>query len=128
MFTSSFTVYLATVIMSPVDWFIWIGAFTLVVFHLWYILNFKAYNQYQLEIRRDRLLYWCEFFPLAGLAGTMFGLLGTFASMGEGSADIATVIQKFSPALSTTLSGLLALMINLSCNFILSWKISASGN
>lgn len=106
------------------DWFIWLSGFVLVGFHIRYLWRRSEYSHPQMELRRDRLLYLCEFFPLLGLTGTMLGLMGTFGAMDTVKPDIAVVIQKFSPALSTTISGLGFLMVNLLFNFWLSWRLS----
>ncbi|MDO5565210.1 MAG: MotA/TolQ/ExbB proton channel family protein [Planctomycetia bacterium] len=63
-----------------------------------------------------------ELFPLAGLLGTVFALLQTFGTI-SGTAmesiDIHAVIKNFAPALTTTASGIMALMANLVLNAVL---------
>lgn len=62
----------------------------------------------------------CELFPLLGLLGTVLGLLNTFSEIssvsqsGAGSASaIEQLLGTFAPALTTTVSGIICLIINL---------------
>ena len=65
-----------------------------------------------------------ELLPLAGLLGTVLALLTTFQSFeispGKGP-DISALMTNFSPALTTTISGLLMVIPNLILNTLLYW-------
>jgi hypothetical protein len=67
-------------------------------------------------------LQWAELLPVLGLIGTVIAMLNTFSEFsvvhGEG-VDIAIIIRKFAPAMTTTLSGLFMIVINLPLNQIL---------
>lgn len=67
-------------------------------------------------------LQWTELLPVLGLIGTVAAMLNTFsefsAAHGEG-VDIAVIIRRFAPAMTTTLSGLFMVVINLPLNQIL---------
>ena len=58
----------------------------------------------------------CELFPLLGLLGTVGGLLNTFKNVqlnAEKGFDIGSMLGDFAPALTSTVSGIVALMLNL---------------
>lgn len=88
---------------------------------IYYCVCRKDYKVAKLEETRQGILYFCEFFPLAGLLGTMLALLVTLSSMGSGKPDIGVIFTNFAPALTSTISGLLMLMVNLVANFIFGW-------
>ena len=57
-----------------------------------------------------------ELFPLLGLLGTVDGLLNTFKDVklnAETGFDISSMLGKFAPALTSTVSGIIALIMNL---------------
>jgi hypothetical protein len=79
-------------------------------------------------------LQFTELLPVLGLIGTVAAMLNTFSEFsvtsGEG-VDIAVIIRKFAPALTTTLSGLFMIIINLPLNqllFILANNKKSGGN
>jgi hypothetical protein len=71
---------------------------------------------------QESCLQWAELLPVLGLIGTVVAMLNTFAEFsvthGEG-VDIAVIIRKFAPAMTTTLSGLFMVIINLPLNQVL---------
>lgn len=67
-----------------------------------------------------------EIFPLMGLLGTVAGLLNTFDSLGvsiEGEIEIMGMLKNFAPAMTSTVSGILALLGNMIVNFYFMAKI-----
>ena len=63
-----------------------------------------------------------ELLPLLGIMGTVIGLLNTFASFGVtngGQPDVPKLVATFAPAMSTTLSGLFAALLNLLVNIFM---------
>lgn len=69
---------------------------------------------------RDSFAGVCEMFPLMGLLGTVLGLLNTFGAMGSDLGQVQMILQKFAPALTTTISGILCMLPNLMINMIYS--------
>ncbi len=105
------------------DLFIWICGLGMFASLMHLCIRRQHYSAKTLEKFRDSSLYFCEFFPLAGLLGTMLGLLATFSSMESGKPDIGVLFNNFAPALTSTISGLLMLILNLIANFFLGWAI-----
>ena len=61
-----------------------------------------------------------------GLLGTVAGLLNTFDSLGvsiEGEIEIMGMLKNFAPAMTSTVSGILALLGNMIVNFYFMAKI-----
>jgi hypothetical protein len=105
--------------VTPFDYFIYFCGIVCLGFHVWFILNQHLLPQK--EYAQQLLLGFCEFFPLLGLTGTVIALLATLDSPEIAEAvknqQIGPVIQKFAPALTTTVSGLLWMIVNLLANF-----------
>ncbi|MDR3234016.1 MAG: MotA/TolQ/ExbB proton channel family protein [Planctomycetaceae bacterium] len=101
------------------DSFIWLCGVCCLGFHCCFIVGKQ--RPPQKEYAQQLLLGFCEFFPLLGLTGTVIALLTTLQSPEIADAvrtqQIGPVIQKFAPALTTTVSGLLTMIINLLANF-----------
>jgi len=89
---------------------------------IYHMIDIARYKTDDLKERRKLLLYCCEFLPLLGLAGTVLGLLNTLSAVKPG-VEVSEVIRSFSPALSTTLSAMICLMINLIANARLEYII-----
>jgi biopolymer transport protein ExbB/TolQ len=116
------------ILFSPFDWAIWGFGIWIAVRHWKFIRG--NYSPIQKGKERDRLAYYAEFLPLFGLAGTVIGLFYTLHIIGNatpqdttaainasgGTIDPREVIKSFAPALSTTFSGMLWLIINLYLN------------
>ena len=72
-----------------------------------------------LDRTAKKWLAWCcmlfELFPLLGLLGTICGLLNTFEGIkvADTGFDVGSMLGDFAPALTTTVSGIIALMVNL---------------
>lgn len=116
--------YWQTVRTSDLDWFILFIGSVLGVFHLGglylrYEGKHVAFVQ-GLDRYRTFLLLLTEILPVLGLLGTVFSLMYTFQSFqtaSEGdSVDISQMVRAFSPALSTTISGLMTIGPNLVLN------------
>jgi biopolymer transport protein ExbB/TolQ len=76
----------------------------------------------RLEYYQSLLLLFTELLPILGLLGTMLALMHTFEGIGdapEGKPEIAAMIQRFAPALTTTISGLIMVLPNLTLNAFL---------
>ncbi len=101
---------------SPMDWLI-IGLggvlFTVQILLSWRALQWQAtgFNE-----RPDRwlshLAQAAEWFPLLGLIGTVAGILQTFGSI-TGPVTPQQIIEKYSPAITATGSGLFMALINI---------------
>src|SRR5262245_490143 len=108
--------YLARVRSSPMDWLILaLGA---LLFFLQTILAWQALR-WRGEAFDDRPDKWlanlaqaAEWFPLLGLLGTVAAILQTFSSM-TGQVTPQAIIEKYSPAITATGSGLFAALINI---------------
>ncbi|MDR1486193.1 MAG: MotA/TolQ/ExbB proton channel family protein [Planctomycetaceae bacterium] len=67
-------------------------------------------------------LQFAELLPVLGLIGTVAAMLNTFHAFTikpDEGVEIATIVRTFAPAMTTTLSGLLMVVINLPLNQIL---------
>lgn len=117
--------FIKTYMSTGLDWFIVIAGVVMIMLHIACISCARKNLFYMKTWEKIRLglLYFCEFFPLMGLTGTILSLIKTLNSMGPGQ-EIGVVIQNFSPALTTTLWGLVFLMFNLGLNFVLSLRIA----
>ncbi|MBQ2621411.1 MAG: MotA/TolQ/ExbB proton channel family protein [Thermoguttaceae bacterium] len=96
------------------------GAILFIVqaFFLVSYLSRKYWATQNATIISELFLALCEVFPLLGLLGTVLGLLDTFSALPNGNmAEMSNVIKdllpKFAPALTTTVSGMLAMIFNL---------------
>lgn len=119
--------FIKTYMSTNLDWVIVSAGFAMIILHCISIYCVYAkkgpFTMKTWEKIRNGFLYFCEFFPLAGLTGTIMSLIWTLNSMEPGQ-DIAVVISNFSPALTTTLWGLVFLMLNLGLNFFLSLRVT----
>lgn len=85
------------------------------VFYAMYVLKIAGFDRTVMKWL-DWLSMFFELFPLLGLLGTVFGLLNTFKNVklnSETGLDIGNMLGDFAPALTSTVSGIIALMINL---------------
>jgi len=128
---SVFNAYWTTVLNSRLDQLILLFGFALIVLHGYGLtMRFQGTKRgfvQGIDRYRSFLLLLTEILPVLGLLGTVLGLMNTFQSFqmasGEGSSDLSAMIQAFSPAMSTTISGLLMIMPNLLLNALL-WLAS----
>lgn len=63
-----------------------------------------------------------ELLPVLGLIGTVLAMLNTFSEFDVApdiGVDIAAAIRRFAPAMTTTLSGLFMVLLNLPLNLVL---------
>ncbi|MDR2344961.1 MAG: MotA/TolQ/ExbB proton channel family protein [Planctomycetaceae bacterium] len=121
---SIFTPYFEFI--SGWDWIIISYGIFLALFQLFAI--FMRYNSKRVFFVQNlgqiqaSCLQWTELLPVLGLIGTVIAMLSTFAEFsvthGEG-VDIAVIIRRFAPAMTTTLSGLFMVVLNLPLNQIL---------
>jgi biopolymer transport protein ExbB/TolQ len=70
-----------------------------------------------------------ELLPVLGLLGTVLGLMNTFETFhlsSQSEPDLSQMVRAFSPALSTTISGLVMVAPNLVLNAMLwlAWRPS----
>jgi hypothetical protein len=108
--------YLEQIRHSPMDWLIL--ALGLCVFVVQMGLCWRAlqWRDTHFNERPDRwlsnLAQAAEWFPLLGLIGTVAGILQTFGSI-RGPVTPQEIIEKYSPAITATGSGLLMALINI---------------
>lgn len=122
--------YCETVRNSYFDWVILAFGALLLFSHLGG-LAMRAHGKrvffvQDLDRYRQFLLLLTELLPVLGLLGTVLSLLHTFKAFQLSSADapdLSNIIRTFAPALSTTISGLIGICINLPLNAIL-WTAS----
>ncbi|MDR0390472.1 MAG: MotA/TolQ/ExbB proton channel family protein [Planctomycetaceae bacterium] len=80
---------------------------------------FFVQNLHQIQ---NSCLQFTELLPVLGLIGTVAAMLNTFDAFSatrSGGVDIGVIVNKFAPAMTTTLSGLIMVVINLPLNQIL---------
>ena len=101
---------------SPIDWLI-LGAGVALFF--WQInLSWRALQWREISFnerpdqRLSTLAQAGEWFPLLGLIGTVAGILQTFGSI-TGPVSPQEIIEKYSPAITATGSGLFMALINI---------------
>lgn len=73
------------------------------------------------EYYRNLLSSLCELLPLMGLLGTVLGILNTFSAMqnlNPGTDAMQEIMRQFAPALTTTVTGIGCLIINLFVNAV----------
>lgn len=108
--------YLEHLRQSAMDWLILglgLSLFGVQVLLSWQALQWEAagFNE-----RPDRwlsnLVQAAEWFPLLGLIGTVAGILQTFGSI-SGPVTPQQIIEKYSPAITATGSGLFMALINI---------------
>lgn len=112
--------YLARLRESPMDWLILSLGFALFIVQMlltWRALQWQATGFNEGPDRwLSNLAQAAEWFPLLGLIGTVAGILQTFSSItapGVGQVSATEVIQKYSPAITATGSGLFMALINI---------------
>jgi len=113
------------------DWVILVLGGGLGLAHFWGLIM-RAHGKKVLFVQNlDRYREFClqltELLPVLGLLGTVFSLMHTFKEFQLGSPDapdLSKIITNFAPALSTTISGLLGVCVNLPLNGILWWGAS----
>jgi hypothetical protein len=108
--------YLERLRDSPMDWLILGLGFTLFAVQSalsWRALQWQAtgFNE-QPDRWLSNLAQAAEWFPLLGLIGTVAGILQTFGSI-TGPVTPQQVIEKYSPAITATGSGLFMALINI---------------
>ncbi|MBQ1455642.1 MAG: MotA/TolQ/ExbB proton channel family protein [Thermoguttaceae bacterium] len=118
--------------LGPMDWFIIGYGALLMAVHIVLIaaryLSSALWARQGLGVRRQFLLALSELLPLMGLLGTVVALLNTFLGMdsaADGYVDIPGLIHDFAPALTTTASGIIFVLINLFLNSVL-WLVIPS--
>ncbi len=112
--------------ISPFDWVILSVGAALFLFQSFAIFMRYASDRVLFVQHLGRIqsacLQWTEILPVLGLIGTVVAMLNTFSefevSAGAG-VNIVAVIQRFAPAMTTTLSGLFMVVVNLPLNQVL---------
>ena len=110
--------------LSPFDWMI-LSYGTLLLLFQSVALFMRCFNSSMFFIQnlgriQATCLQWTELLPVLGLMGTVMAMLNTFAAFDASEGvNIAVVIQKFAPAMTTTLSGLFMVALNLPLNQML---------
>ena len=112
--------------LSPFDWVILCYGALLFLFQLAALFmrcfSYSTFFVQNLGRTQSACLQWTELLPVLGLMGTVMAMLNTFAvfdaSMEEG-VNLASVVQRFAPAMTTTLSGLFMVALNLPLNQLL---------
>jgi hypothetical protein len=108
--------YLDQIVRSKIDWLILISG---AVLFFWQInLSWRALRWHETGFNEDHdgrlsnLAQAGEWFPLLGLIGTVAGILQTFGSI-SGPVTPTEIIEKYSPAITATGSGLLMALLNI---------------
>jgi multisubunit Na+/H+ antiporter MnhE subunit len=107
---------------GPFDWFIICFGLVVGILHLLLLGSTQARSLGRNHFYRRKLGVVIQLFPLAGILGTVIGLIRTMAWIGEhGSRDIEGVVGQFATALSTTFWGIgfafLLTLVNLLIEF-----------
>lgn len=108
--------YLLRIVKSPMDWLILGSGAVLFLWQIslcWRALRWQetGFNE-QFDRRLSTLAQAGEWFPLLGLIGTVAGILQTFGSI-NGPITPQEIIEKYSPAITATGSGLFMALINI---------------
>jgi biopolymer transport protein ExbB/TolQ len=122
-----FSAYWEILTSNTMDKIIVVFGVLLMFAHCWGLfMRFKGTSRFfvqDLDRYRTFLLLLTETLPILGLLGTVFSLMWTFKTFQTGmpgdSEGLSMMIQAFSPALSTTISGLLMSGPNLIFNSFL---------
>jgi hypothetical protein len=108
--------YLDQIVRSKIDWLILTSG---VFLFLWQInLSLRGLRWQEtgfneaVDSRLSTLAQAGEWFPLLGLIGTVAGILQTFGSI-SGPVTPNEIIEKYSPAITATGSGLLMALLNI---------------
>ncbi len=112
--------------ISPFDWVILSYGAILLLFQLAALfmrcVSSRTYFVQNLGRIQTACLQWTELLPVLGLMGTVMAMLNTFAAFDvtpDEEINLVGVIQKFAPAMTTTLSGLVMVALNLPLNQVL---------
>lgn len=112
--------------ISPFDWIILSFGAALFLFQLFAIFMRYASRQVLFVQHLGRIQSAClqgtELLPVLGLIGTVMAMLNTFSAFDvspESGVNVVIVIQRFAPAMTTTLSGLFMVVLNLPLNQVL---------
>ena len=119
--------YWQTVLTSPLDWVILFVGLLLIVAHSVGLVGRFQGRRVLFVQDLDRYRTFCllltELLPVLGLLGTVFGLMFTFKTFQVDAAgdtpDLSQMVQAFAPAMSTTISGLGMIVLNLVLNALL---------
>src|SRR5262249_31577452 len=108
--------YLDHITHSKIDWIILGSGAALFVWQIllsWRAMRWRetGFNE-DLDRRLSNLAQAGEWFPLLGLIGTVAGILQTFGSI-SGPVSSTEIIEKYSPAITATGSGLLMALLNI---------------
>ena len=108
--------YLERVTDSPMDWLILglgTALFLVQIILCWRALQWRgtAFNEGP-DRWLTHLAQAAEWFPLLGLLGTVAGILQTFGSI-TGPVSPQEIIEKYSPAITATGSGLFMALVNI---------------
>jgi hypothetical protein len=108
--------YLEQLPNLPMDWLILGLGLLLFVFQLGLSWRALQWRGTRFDERADRwlsnLAQAAEWFPLLGLLGTVAGILQTFSTI-TGQVPPDQIIQKYTPAITATGSGLFMALINI---------------
>lgn len=112
--------------ISAFDWIILSVGTVLMLFQLVAIIlrciSSKVFFIQQLGRIQSACLQWTELLPVLGLIGTVLAMLNTFSAFDvtqEGGVNVVEIIKRFAPAMTTTLSGLFMVVVNLPLNQLL---------
>lgn len=121
--------------ISPFDWIILCFGAALLVFQLFVIIMRLVSNRTLFIQHLGRIqsacLQWTELLPVLGLIGTVMAMLNTFSEFSvspDVGIDVVSMIRRFAPAMTTTLSGLFMVVLNLPLNLILYLLIPRSSS
>lgn len=120
--------------LSTFDWIILSFGSALLVFQIFAIFmryfSVRTLFVQQLGRIQSACLQWTELLPVLGLIGTVMAMLNTFSHFdvpADGTVDVAAMIRRFAPAMTTTLSGLFMVVLNLPLNLVLYLLIPRTG-
>lgn len=120
--------------ISTFDWIILTFGGALLSFQVFAIFmryfSVRTLFVQQLGRIQSACLQWTELLPVLGLIGTVMAMLNTFSHFDvptDGTVDVAAMIRRFAPAMTTTLSGLFMVVLNLPLNLVLYLLIPRTG-
>ena len=117
-----FQAYIDVIYKSPFDWFIALCGASLLFAHIYYIFA-GSFDFARLRKRAEVLRGLCDLLPLLGLCGTILGLLNTLYAMDGQTGDHLTIVAQFAPALSTTVTAIIFLVVNIILNIFLEIRL-----